>query len=63
MSEHEPESVERLQQLLDRLEAARAELERTDDPERAVEVLQDLAGLAKEVQTEVERARREAPDA
>jgi predicted ribosome quality control (RQC) complex YloA/Tae2 family protein len=63
VSEQEPESVERLQQLLDRLEAARAELERTDDPERAVEVLQDLAGLAKEVQSEVERARREAPDA
>lgn len=59
----EPEPIRRLQELLGRLEAARGELERTDDPERAVEVLEELADLAKTVQTEVERARREAPDA
>jgi hypothetical protein len=59
----EPEPVERLQELLGRLEVARAELERTEDAERAVAILQDLAELAKEVQAEVERARREAPDA
>ena len=34
--------------------------ETADDPERAVEILQELADLAKEVQAEVERARREA---
>jgi hypothetical protein len=61
MSEAEP--VERLQELLGRLESARAELEQTEDAERAVAILQDLAELAKEVQAEVERARREAPDA
>jgi hypothetical protein len=59
----DPAPVERLQQLLDRLEAARVELEQTDDAERAVAILQDLAQLANEVQAEVERARREAPDA
>jgi hypothetical protein len=59
----EPEPVERLQELLGRLESARAELEQTEDAERAVAILQDLAELAKEVQAEVERARREAPDA
>lgn len=59
----EPERVERLQELLGRLESARAELETTEDAERAVAILQDLAELAKEVQAEVERARREAPDA
>jgi hypothetical protein len=59
----EPEHVERLQTLLDRLEAARAELEQTEDADRAVAILQDLAELAKEVQAEVEKARREAPDA
>ena len=59
----EPERVHRLQELLDRLEAARAELEGTEDAERAVAILQDLADLAKEVQAEVEHARREAPDA
>lgn len=59
----EPEHVQRLQQLLDRLESARAELEQTEDAERAVAILQDLAELAKEVQAEIERTRLEAPDA
>jgi hypothetical protein len=55
----EPEPVARLQDLLARVEKARAELEATDDPERAVQVLTDLADLAKEVQAEIERARLE----
>jgi hypothetical protein len=55
----EPEPVARLQDLLARVEKARAELEATDDPERAVQVLADLADLAKEVQAEIERARLE----
>jgi hypothetical protein len=56
----EPDAVARLQQLLEKVEAARTELEGVQDPERAVQVLQELADLAKEVQAEVERARREA---
>ena len=63
MTTPEPEPVRRLQELLDRLEAARVELEQTEDAERAVAILQELAELAKEVQAEVERARREAPNA
>ena len=59
----EPEHVHRLQELLDKLEATRAELEGTENAERAVAILQDLAELAKEVQAEVERARREAAGA
>jgi hypothetical protein len=55
----EPDPVARLQELLDRLEAARKRLEETDDPERAVDILRELAELAKQVQTEIERARRE----
>jgi hypothetical protein len=55
-----PDPVRRLQELLEKVEAARAELEGTDDPERAVQVLQELSELAKEVQAEVERARRDA---
>jgi hypothetical protein len=54
------DAVARLQELLEKVEAARAELEKADDPERAVQVLQELADLSKEVQAEVERARREA---
>jgi uncharacterized protein (DUF3084 family) len=60
VSEREPDPVARLQELLEQVEAARAELERSEDPERAVEVLRQLAELAKEVQGEVEQARREA---
>lgn len=60
MSTSEPDPVARLQELLEKVESARAELETADDPERAVQVLQELADLAKEVQGEVERARREA---
>ena len=62
MSTQEPPSVARLQDLLDRLEKARVQLEATtDDPEQAVDVLQSLADLSKEIQAEIERARREGP--
>jgi hypothetical protein len=50
---------EREQEPAERLEEARARLEVTDDPEQAVEVLRELAEVAKEVQAEIERARRE----
>jgi predicted ribosome quality control (RQC) complex YloA/Tae2 family protein len=61
VSTQEPESVARLQELLERLERARTQLEATDDPEQAVDVLQSLADLAKEIQAEVDLARREGP--
>jgi hypothetical protein len=62
MSTPEPESVARLQDLLDRLEQARVQLEATEgDPEQVVDVLQSLADLAKEIQAEIDRARREGP--
>ena len=41
------ESLDRAEELLGRLEAARAKLEATDDPEQAIEVLQELSDLAK----------------
>ncbi|MGH3044806.1 MAG: hypothetical protein ACRDM2_08760 [Gaiellaceae bacterium] len=59
---NEPDSVARLQELLEKVEAARVELEHSEDPEQAVKVLQELAELAKEVQAEVERARRETDE-
>lgn len=46
--------------LLDRLEAARAKLEATQDPQEAVDVLAELSEIAKEVEAEVARAKREA---
>jgi hypothetical protein len=59
----EPESVGRLQELLQRLEATLADLESTEDSEQAVERLGDMAELAREVRAEVDRARREGLDA
>ena len=62
MSTQEPESVARLQDLIEQLERARTQLEATEgDPERAVDVLQSLAELAKEIQAEIDLARREGP--
>ena len=57
MSEQDP--VTRMQELLERLELARKRLEETQEPDQAVDTLRELADLAKEVQAEIERARRE----
>jgi hypothetical protein len=46
--------------LLARLEAARARLDETQDPDQAIEILQELAELAKEVEAELQRAKRAA---
>lgn len=59
------DSLTRAEELLNRLEAARAELDRlatdeTASPERALEILGELSELAKSVEEELERARREA---
>ena len=57
------ESLTRAEELLARLEAARAELEKLSvggeaSPDRAVELLGELAELAKAVEDELERAQR-----
>ena len=54
----EPTST-RLRDLLERLDQARERLEHVEDSESAVDILQDIADLAKETQVEIERARRE----
>jgi hypothetical protein len=54
------ESLRRAEELLEKLEAARARLESTDDPEAAIEVLSELSELAREVEAELTRAKREA---
>jgi len=45
---------------LARLEEARARLEATDDPQEAIGVLQELSELAKEIETELQKARASA---
>jgi hypothetical protein len=57
------ESLTRAEELLKRVEAARAELEQLSteeggSPERAIELLGELSGLAKAVEEELTRAQR-----
>jgi exonuclease VII small subunit len=54
------ESLGKAEDLLARLEAARAKLESTEDPDLAIEVLQELAELAKQIEAELQRARQAA---
>jgi hypothetical protein len=54
------DSLRRAEELLDKLEAARARLESTEDPEAAIGVLGELSELAREVEAELTRAKREA---
>ena len=56
----EGDSISRAEALLERLDAAKAALTGTEDPEKAIEILGELAELAKEVEAELERAQREA---
>jgi hypothetical protein len=58
---NDPEDQARLQSLLERLEDARRRLEAAENSEAAVDVLQDLVQLGKEVQAEIERQKREGP--
>jgi hypothetical protein len=60
------ETLRRAERLLERLEAARAELARvadSGDTDRAIEVLTELQAIAKETNEELERGRREAESA
>jgi len=54
------ESLAKAENLLARLEQARARLDETDDPDKAIEILQELADVAKEVEAELQRAKRAA---
>jgi hypothetical protein len=54
------ESLSNAENLLARLEAARARLDDTQDPDQAIEILQELAEIAKEVEAELQRAKRAA---
>ena len=62
------ESLTRAEELLARVEAARAELEQLSEgeggsPERAIELLGELSELAKAVEEELTRAQRAALEA
>ena len=60
------EALARAEELLERLKATRDELERlaaAEDAESAVEILGELADLAKEVEVELAKARSRAEGA
>lgn len=54
------ESLKRAEELLERLERTRSQLESTQDPEAAIDILAELAEIAKQVEAELEQARRDA---
>jgi energy-converting hydrogenase A subunit M len=54
------DSLRRAEELLTKVEQARARLDESDDPDAALDVLAELAELAKQVEGEIQRAKREA---
>jgi hypothetical protein len=54
------DSLRRAEELMERLEQTRARLEATTDPEAAIEVLSELAEIAKAVEAALSEAKREA---
>ena len=54
------DSLKRAEELLGRLEQTRERLEAADDPDAAIDILAELAEIAKQVEAELEQARRDA---
>jgi hypothetical protein len=54
------EALDQAEKLLKKLEEVRVRLEETQDSDVALELLGELSELAKQVQTEIERAARES---
>jgi len=56
------EALARAEELLARLEATRAELERlseSEDADKALDILGELADLSRQVEEELQRAKRQ----
>jgi hypothetical protein len=59
------ESLANAEELLARLEATRAELEKlseAEDAERALDILTELADLSRQVEDALQRAKRQADE-
>jgi hypothetical protein len=54
------DSLRRAEELLERLEAARGRLEQTQDPDEAIEILGELAEIARDVEAALAKAKEEA---
>jgi hypothetical protein len=51
--------LQHAEELLAWLEATRAKLEQTEDPDAALELLDEIAQLTREAHSEIERAKHE----
>ena len=56
------DALARAETLLARLERSRERLESTDDPEAAIDVLTELAEIAKQIEREIAEAKRRAEE-
>ena len=54
------EALARAETLLERLERSRERLESTGDPDSAIDVLTELAEIAKQIEREIAEAKRRA---
>lgn len=54
------DSLRHAEELMERLKQTRAKLEATTDPDAAIEVLSELAQIAKDVEAALSQAKREA---
>ena len=54
------ERLKSAEELLDSLEQTRVRLEGTKDPDEAIEILSELADIAKRIEVQLQQAKREA---
>jgi hypothetical protein len=54
------ERLKNAEELLDWLELTRSRLEGTKDPDEAIEILSELAEIAKQIEVQLQQAKREA---
>ena len=54
------ERLKSAEELLDWLEQLRVRLEGTKDPDEAIEILSELADIAKQIEVQLQQAKREA---
>ena len=53
------QNLTKAEELLERLEEARARLDAATDPDQAIDILSELSEIAKEVEAEIARAKQE----
>ncbi len=53
------QNLSKAELLLERLEEARSRLEAATDPDQAIEILSELSEIAKEVEVDIAKAKRE----